>query len=152
MQLSSPDFKQGETIPDKHSYEGGNLSPALQWQDLPEGTRSLAVFCHDPDAPLISATGGYGFVHWLIYNIPVDIAGLAQGQPGYVQGQNDFGGLGYGGPQPPKGHGRHHYYFWLLALTVEPSLQEGLGLADFLEKMEPHIIGMNRLMGTYEVA
>lgn len=150
LQLTSPDFNHLEAIPAQHSFEGGNVSPALHWQDLPEGTRSLAVFCHDPDAPLISSTGNYGFAHWLLYNISPAASGLEQDCKKYAQGKNNFGGSGYGGPKPPGGHGQHHYYFWLLALDLEPSLQDGLELAEFLEKVESRVLGMNRLIGVFE--
>lgn len=151
LKLSSPDFRQGEKIPDRHSYEGGNISPALRWEGLPEGTRSVAIFCHDPDAPLVSSTGNYGFAHWLLYNIPPAAGKLDQGSKEYAQGLNNFDTLGYGGPRPPDGHGRHHYYFWLLALDLEPAIQDGMTLPDFLEKVEPHVLGMNRVMGHYEM-
>ena len=150
MNISSPDLAQGERIADKHSHDGGNVSPALQWHDVPSGTRSLAVFCHDPDAPLITTTGNYGFVHWLLYNIPPDTTHIPQGCKDYAQGLNNFNDTGYGGPKPPPGHGRHHYFFWVLALDLEPTLADGLELAAFLEKVEPHVLGMNRLMGYYE--
>ena len=151
LSLSSPDFRHGERLPERHGYDSGNVSPALRWQGLPAGTRSVALFCHDPDAPLVSHTGNYGFTHWLVYNIPPSVNKLDQGCRDYAQGNNDFGESGYGGPRPPDGHGRHHYYFWLLALDVEPAIQDGLGLADFLEKVEPHVLGMNRLMGHFEM-
>lgn len=150
MKLVSHDLAPGEPIDDKHSFDGGNVSPDLRWTNIPEGTKSLAVFCHDPDAPLISTTGNYGFVHWLIYNIPAEATHLPQGCKEYAQGVNNFDSAGYGGPKPPPGHGRHHYFFWVLALDLEPALADGLELAEFLEKVEPHVLGMNRLMAHYE--
>jgi Raf kinase inhibitor-like YbhB/YbcL family protein len=152
MKILSEDLKHGERIADKHSHDGGNVSPALRWENLPDGTRSVALFCHDPDAPLVSATGNYGFVHWLAYNIPPAATGVRQGSRDYAQGLNNFDGTGYGGPKPPPGHGRHHYFFWVLALDLEPALPDGLELAEFLEKVEPHVLGMNRLMAHYEVS
>lgn len=151
MKISSLDIDQGKRIADKHSFDGENLSPDLRWEHLPKGAKSLVVFCHDPDAPLISTPGNYGFVHWLAYNIPPEVSGLPQGCKEYAQGVNNFDSAGYGGPRPPAGHGRHHYYFWVLALDLEPTLPDGLTLADFLEKVEPHVLGMNRLMAHYEV-
>lgn len=150
MKISSHDLVQGERIADRHSFDGDNVSPDLRWSNLPEGTKSLAVFCHDPDAPLISTTGNYGFVHWLAYNIPPEVNHLPQGCKEYAQGVNNFDSSGYGGPKPPPGHGRHHYFFWVLALELEPALTDGLELAEFLEKVEPHVLGMNRLMAHYE--
>src|SRR5690606_3797931 len=121
---------------------------ALSWSHLPEGTQSLALFCHDPDAPLASP-GSYGFVHWVLYNIPASVAELPEGVQGYTSGKNDFGTTRYGGPMPPEGHGVHHYYFWLLALDRELDLPAELTLWQLLERVEPHVIGMNRLVGTY---
>lgn len=149
MRLISAVFDSGGAIPARHGREGEDVSPALSWSDAPEGTRSFAVFCHDPDAPLITRRGTYGFVHWVCYNIPASADGLEEGVCGYAEGKNDFGESGYGGPRPPEGHGPHHYFFWLLALDVEPDLPDALGLYELLEKVEPHVLGMNRLVGTY---
>ena len=152
MQLTSAAFTHGEPIPGKHTGEGEDVSPALFWRDPPEGTRSFAIFCHDPDAPRVNRRGSYGFSHWVYYNIPPETHSLKEGCQQYAQGKNDFGNSGYGGPMPPNGHGVHHYYFWILALDLEPALPDDLDLPDFLEKVEPHILGMNRLIGTYERA
>lgn len=149
MQLESSAFEAGGAIPSRHTGEGEDVSPELSWRDAREGTRSFAVFCHDPDAPLVSRRGTYGFVHWVAYNIPDSASGLEEGASGIAQGQNDFGNSGFGGPMPPEGHGTHHYFFWVLALDIEPALPDGLSLQELLEKVEPHILGMNRLVGTY---
>jgi len=150
MQVSSPAFTQRGAIPRRHTGEGEDLSPELNWSPVPEGTRSLAVFCHDPDAPLASP-GSYGFVHWLVYNLPADARSLAEDSSGEgTLGKNDFGGTAYGGPMPPEGHGPHHYYFWVLALDRDLQLDPGLTLWQFLEQVEPHVLGMNRLVGLYE--
>lgn len=148
MQLTSPAFDAGGAIARKHTGEGEDVSPALAWTDAPEGARSFAVICHDPDAPLVTP-GHYGFVHWVLYDIPGSVASLDEGVSGYTAGQNDFGNTGYGGPMPPEGHGIHHYYFWLLALDREPGIEAGLTLWALLEQVEPNLIGMNRLVGTY---
>jgi len=148
MQLTSPAFQQVAAIPKKHTGEGEDVSPALAWSAAPDGTRSFAVVCHDPDAPLVKP-GSYGFVHWVLYNIPGDAKGLAEGVKEHTAGQNDFGGEGYGGPMPPEGHGTHHYFFWVLALDRAPDLPKGLTLWQLLEKVEPSLLGMNRLVGTY---
>lgn len=149
IQLTSAAFEAGGAIPTKHTGEGEDVSPALFWNEVPEGTRSFALFCHDPDAPLVSDRGTYGFVHWVLYNVPENVHKLKEGVGDYAHGKNDFGNMGYGGPMPPPGHGTHQYYFWVLALDVEPNLQDGLELPELLEKVEPHILGMNRLVGTY---
>lgn len=152
LTLTSSAFKPGATIPAKHTGEGDDVSPAMFWSKAPQGTRSFALFCHDPDAPRVSRRGTYGFVHWLLYNMPPTVHTLAEGVSEFAKGRNDFDREGYGGPMPPVGHGLHHYYFWILALDIEPALPDGLALAEFLEKVEPHILGMNRLVGTYSRA
>lgn len=150
MQLTSAAFEPGGPIPARHTGTGENVSPALSWQDAPEGTSSFVVFCHDPDAPLVSARGTYGFVHWVLYNIPAEVTSLPEGVRDYTAGGNNFDKQGYGGPMPPEGHGKHQYYFWILALDIEPGLDPGLTLWEVLERVEPNIIGMNRLTGTFE--
>lgn len=150
MQLESAAFQHGGTIPAKHTGEGEDVSPAFTWSGAPDGTRSFAVICHDPDAPLITPGGEYGFVHWVLYDIPGSIDHLPEGVGKYTAGKNDFGNIGYNGPMPPEGHGVHHYYFWVLALKEAPGLDPGLTLWQLLERIEPAVIGMNRLIGTYK--
>jgi Raf kinase inhibitor-like YbhB/YbcL family protein len=149
MQLRSSAFGPGQAIPARHTGEGEDVSPALEWTNAPEGTRSFAVICHDPDAPLVSP-GSYGFVHWVLYNIPASVTNLPEGTGDHTNGKTDFGKQAYGGPMPPNGHGVHHYFFWILALNRELDLPPGLTLWQFLEQVESHVIGMNRLVGTYE--
>lgn len=148
MQLSSKAFEAGGSIPTEHTGEGEDASPEMEWSGVPDGTRSFALICHDPDAPLVKP-GTYGFVHWVLYGIPGSATGLPEGATDYVQGSNDFGKSGYNGPMPPTGHGTHHYFFWLLALDSEPDIEPGLTMWQLLEKIEPDVIGMNRLIGTY---
>ena len=148
--LSTPAFDAMDPIPARHTGEGEDISPALEWRDAPAGTQGFAVICHDPDAPLVTPGGNYGFVHWVLYNIPGSVTSLQEGTSEYTEGQNDFGRTGYGGPMPPNGHGLHRYYFWILALDQATDLEPGLTLWQLLEQLEPHILGMNRLVGTYE--
>lgn len=148
MQVTSSAFEQHGQIPERHSREGEDKSPPLSWSGAPEGTKGYAVICHDPDAPLIKP-GSYGFVHWVLYGLPAATTGLEEGTSQGIQGRNDFGNSGYGGPRPPSGHGLHHYYFWVLALDRDLDLAPGLELSTFLERVEPHVLGMNRLVGTY---
>ena len=150
MQLTSSAFSQGGMIPKKHTGEAEDVSPALSWTGAPDGTKAFAVVCHDPDAPLISANGTYGYVHWVLYNIPAGTTQLAEGESGFTSGKNDFGKGGYGGPMPPNGHGLHQYYFWILALNDDSPIPEGLTLWQLLAKIEPNVIGMNRLVGQYK--
>jgi Raf kinase inhibitor-like YbhB/YbcL family protein len=148
MQLVSAAFENGGAIPELHTGEGDDVSPALSWTSAPRGTKRFALLCHDPDAPLIK-TGSYGFVHWVLYNIPGSADSLEEGTADYTNGVNDLGRAAYGGPMPPEGHGTHHYFFWLMALSTETDLHPGLSMWDLLKKIEPNVIGMNRLMGTY---
>lgn len=149
MQLQSTAFAAHGMIPRRHTGEGEDVAPALSWTRLPKGTQSLALVVHDPDAPLISGNS-YGFVHWVLYNIPANVAALPGGMQGYTSGVNDFGHARYNGPMPPPGHGMHHYYFLLFALDEDLRLAAGLTMWQLLEKIGPHVIGMNRLVGTYE--
>lgn len=125
--VKSPDIAEGKTIDMKHVYNsfgctGGNLSPALSWSEPPAGTKSFAVLAHDPDAP----TGGAGFWHWLVVDIPADVrelkqaAGDASGKnlpAGARQLETDFGEKAYGGPCPPPGK-PHRYQFTVYALKI----------------------------------
>jgi Raf kinase inhibitor-like YbhB/YbcL family protein len=149
MKVTSSSFGTHKPIPTKHTGEGVDVSPPLAWVDPPDGTKGYAVICHDPDAPLCKP-GGYGFVHWVLYNIPGSVTSLPEGGGGaFTNGVTDFDQSGYGGPMPPEGHGTHHYYFWVFALDTETDLEPGLTMEALLEKIEPHVIGMNRLIGTY---
>jgi Raf kinase inhibitor-like YbhB/YbcL family protein len=149
MRLASPAFPTDGAIPTKYSAYGDNVSPPLDWTDAPEASRSFAVFVHDPDAPLVDPDGTYGFVHWVLYNIPGSVTHLDEGSTGYTVGSNQSGDAAYFGPRPPEGHGVHHYFFGLLALDAEPALSAGLTLWQLLEVVEPNVLGMNRLVGTY---
>jgi Raf kinase inhibitor-like YbhB/YbcL family protein len=127
--LTSADFKNGGAIGQKNAGNimgctGEGKSPALEWKNPPAGTKSFALMVHDPDAP----TGGSGFWHWIVYNIPADAtalpedAGNASGVnmlKGAVQGNTDMGKPGYVGPCPPPGSPKHHYNFVLYPLKVD---------------------------------
>ncbi|APX92695.1 phospholipid-binding protein [Halomonas sp. 1513] len=149
MQLESPAFDNHGKIPSQYTGESDNVSPALSWSGAPQGTKGFAVICHDPDAPLVKE-GQYGFVHWVLYNLPGSVTALEEATDKGTAGVNDRGNNGYMGPMPPEGHGLHLYYFWVLALDAELELPAGLTLAQLLEKVEPHLLGMNRLVGTYQ--
>ena len=126
--LTSSDIGNHGTIDNKFVFkgfgcEGGNVSPALSWSGAPAGTQSFALLVHDPDAP----TGGAGWWHWVVYDIPATATAIAQGAgtadgaalpTGSKQGVTDFGSAGWGGPCPPQGDAKHHYHFTLHALKV----------------------------------
>ena len=150
MQIKSDAFEQDGLIPARFTGEGEDVSPALSWTNPPQGTKAFAVVCHDPDAPLVSGGGTYGFVHWVLYNIPGNASQLEEETGLYTNGLNDFGNARYNGPMPPNGHGLHNYYFCVLALNEFMDIEPGQTMWQLLEKIEPHLIGMNRLMGRYK--
>lgn len=132
-------------IPARHSGDGEDVSPALTWTGVPDGTRSFAVVVHDPDAPLVD-----GFTHWVLYGISGDATGLPEGADGGTAGATSFGETRYNGPAPPPGHGPHHYYFWLYALDADLELEPGLDRRELLSRIEDHVIEQARVIGTYE--
>lgn len=144
LKLRSPAFDGHGPIPPRHSSDGEDVAPPLEWSGAPEGTRAFAVVVHDPDAPLVD-----GFTHWVAYGIPGDATGLSEGGAEAVAGSNSFGNRGYNGPAPPPGHGTHHYYFWVYALDDDPELEPGLDRRALLERIEGHVIEQARLVGTY---
>ena len=148
LKIESPSFDSNATIPDDHVREGRNLSPELRWSGAPAGTSSFALLVEDPDAP-----SGM-FRHWAVYDIPGDRSSLGEGEDvsAYCAGVNDFGTLRYEGPQPPKGHGVHHYHFRLAALDVQriPGLSGKPSAANVWDKAQPHLIEQAELVGTYE--
>ncbi len=150
MQLKTQAFEPDGLIPSKFTGEGVDVSPSLSWTDPPQDAKAFAVICHDPDAPLVTGDGTYGFVHWVLYNIPGDVTSIDEGIQLYTAGMNDFGQTGYNGPMPPNGHGFHRYYFWVLALKEPVELEEGLTMWQLLKRIEPQLIGMNRLVGRYK--
>jgi len=117
MHLHSAAFRDGATIPVPFTADGDNHSPPLDWSGAPAAARSFAIVCCDPDAPSGS------WYHWAVFDIPARTEQIATHlppeSPAPRQAYNDFGRLGYGGPAPPRGHGRHHYKFTIYALSVE---------------------------------
>ena len=153
MSLTSPAFEPMQAIPRRFTCEGEDISPRLEWTGVPDGTRSLALIVHDPDVPSPDAPKRI-WVHWVLYNLPPDLAHLdeamtAARQPaGSLDGKNDWGRGGYGGPCPPKG--RHRYFHTLYALDcVLPDL--GLPTKVALETaMQGHVLAQAELVGTYQ--
>jgi Raf kinase inhibitor-like YbhB/YbcL family protein len=145
LEIRSNAFEPHRAIPVRHTGDGEDVAPALEWSGVPEGTKSFAVVVHDPDAPLVD-----GFTHWVAYGIPADATGLAEGGGDVTQGVNSFGNRGYNGPMPPAGHGPHHYYFWVYALDEDLGLEPGLDRRALLERIEDHVVEQARVIGTYE--
>ncbi|HEX9463108.1 MAG TPA: YbhB/YbcL family Raf kinase inhibitor-like protein [Alphaproteobacteria bacterium] len=148
--IRSPAFENGTPIPPKYTRDGENISPPLQWRDVPAGTESLALIIEDPDAP-----SGV-FRHWAVYNIKPTQKSLAEGMNGiraeaFGCGVNDFGNARYDGPQPPQDDDAHHYHFRLLALDV-PSLDllPTAKAGDVLATARDHMIDEVELVGTFK--
>ena len=152
--VRSTAFADGQAIPRRYTGDGEDVSPPLTWTDLPDGTKELAVILDDPDAPRDQP-----WVHWVIYKIPAETAGLAEGvpklpklatPPGALQGNNSWPTIGYRGPKPPKGHGVHRYHFKLYALDKALKVRSGLTKADLLRELSGHVLAEGKLVGTYQ--
>jgi len=149
FQIKSTAFEHGGNIPKKYTCDGADVSPPLSWTAPPEGTKSLALICDDPDAPMGT------WVHWVLFGLLPNTRELPEGVPtqeilpdGSKQGTTDFGRVGYGGPCPPSG--THRYYFKLYALDMEPDLKPGATKQQLLKAIEKHILVQAELMGRYQ--
>jgi Raf kinase inhibitor-like YbhB/YbcL family protein len=148
LSLSCAAFSDGGAIPDKYTCRGEDISPPLVWGEPPAGTRSLALVIDDLD------TSGK-FTHWVVFNIPADTRGLPESVSGgsvvsgALEGKNDFGKIGYGGPCPPPGKA-HRYRFTLYALDAALSLEAGVSKGQVLDAVEGHILAQGQVIGTYQ--
>jgi Raf kinase inhibitor-like YbhB/YbcL family protein len=153
MLLTSPSFAQDGAIPSRFTCDGSNVSPALSWKDVPEGTRSLALIVSDPDAPDPQAPKTT-WTHWIVYDLPPETRGLREAIPAKglpadtLEGKNDWGKTGYGGPCPPIG--RHRYVHTLYALDVRLADLSGPTRTALLAAMEGHVLAEATLVGTYQ--
>lgn len=150
MHVYSPAFENGAAIPRAYAYCGSgarNLSPPLAWSGAPPNTRSYVLLVHDPDAPVGD------FVHWVVYDLPASVAELpegASGKGGFLEGVNDYGFKGYGGPCPPPGPA-HRYFFELYALSVPSlALPAGAKAVEVLQVMKPYLLARAELVGIYK--
>jgi Raf kinase inhibitor-like YbhB/YbcL family protein len=142
-------FKDQGMIPRKYTGEGEDISPDLQWNDPPQGTKSFALVCSDPDAP-------HGtWIHWVLYDIPEQVRSLPEKNAnvavlsnGMKHGINDFGKIGYGGPMPPPGK-PHRYFFTVYALDCVLNLPAGQSVKDVEKAMSGHILASAEIMGLY---
>ncbi len=153
LTLMSPVFENDQEIPVLYTCEGDDISPALDWREVPAGAASLALIVDDPDAPDPRAPK-MTWVHWVLYNLPASSTGLREGIPptdlpaGTLEGLNDWKRTGWGGPCPPIG--RHRYFFKLYALdTVLPDLHHPTK-SKLEAAMDGHILAQAVLMGTYQ--
>lgn len=159
MILNSPAFKHQHPIPMAYTGEGEDISPVMEWSDVPADTKSFVLICDDPDAPCL-VEKEHTFVHWLIYNIPGNVRSLPPALPAnelrltdpvsLEQGSNSFGKVGYRGPMPPVNSGLHHYVFTLYALDQELKLRPALTQSRVKKAMEGHVLAIAKVVGLYE--
>ncbi|RMF84930.1 MAG: YbhB/YbcL family Raf kinase inhibitor-like protein [Nitrospinota bacterium] len=149
LALTSPAFKPGSPIPVRYTCDGEDLSPPLQWSNVPSGTKSFALVVDDPDAPMGT------WDHWILYDIPATTTRLPAGIAATrrvpevgTHGRNSWRRLGYGGPCPPGG--THRYFFKLYALDTVLQLKPGATKKKLLRAMQGHILAQGELMGTYQ--
>jgi Raf kinase inhibitor-like YbhB/YbcL family protein len=152
--IESSAFAAGQPIPRRHTGDGEDLSPPLEWRGVPDAAGALALVVDDPDAPTNEP-----WVHWLIYKIPATCEGLPEGVPpivrppfpaGVRQGRNSWKTAGYRGPAPPRGHGVHRYFFKLYALDKALEIPEGVDKPGLVKAIDPRIIAVAEVMGTYQ--
>lgn len=150
LELTSPAFDDGGSVPERFTCDGADVSPPLEIAGVPEEAASLALVADDPDAPAGT------WVHWVLWGLPADRRELPEGVPaddevlgGARQGTNDFGSPGYGGPCPPPGDGPHRYFFRLYALREAPGLAPGATKEELLEAIDPLVVASCELMGRY---
>jgi Raf kinase inhibitor-like YbhB/YbcL family protein len=141
--LESRAFDHAHAIPKRHTCDGEDVSPPLRWANVPEAA-SLALVVDDPDAPR-----GV-FTHWVAWALDPGAGGLGEGEAAPSEGRNDFGTIGYRGPCPPPGHGRHRYVFRLYALDGDLDLGAGAGKAELERAIAGHVVTTAELVGTYE--
>lgn len=143
LSIASKAFPHNSMIPAAHTCDGADESPPLSIRDVPEEARSLALIVDDPDAPAKT------WVHWVVWNIGAETKEIPAGSvpPGALQGRNDFGRPGWGGPCPPSG--THRYFFKLYALDALLPLPPGASKAQLEEAMKGHVLGKAELIGLY---
>jgi Raf kinase inhibitor-like YbhB/YbcL family protein len=161
FELTSTALVNGAEIPVKYTGEGDDISPPLAWKGAPAGTKSFFLGCEDLDAPSAANPNPDGpFVHWLILNIPADTKDLPADVPrqekltrpaGATQGRNGFDEIGYAGPMPPKGSGRHRYVFTIHAMDRVHVPDPNVTPVEFLQILKDSILATAQLTGTYEV-
>jgi len=153
LTLRSAAFVNGGKIPSKHTCEGENIAPPLEWEGVPGHARSLVLIVDDPDAPDPKAPR-MTWVHWVLYNIPPDTAGFPEGTTsedlpsGTEKGLNDWKRTDYSGPCPPIG--RHRYFFKLYALDIVLQGMRKPTKARIEAAMKGHVIAKTELVATYE--
>jgi len=145
MKLSSPEFNDGEEIPNKIGYMEENTNPELRIEEVPDEASSLVLIMDDPDA--VEAAGKI-WDHWIMYDIDTSIGEINSGDSPGTEGRTDFRETGYNGPNPPDGE--HTYVFTLYALDTELGLPKGASKEEVEDAMEGHVIEKSELKGRYE--
>jgi Raf kinase inhibitor-like YbhB/YbcL family protein len=160
--ILSNSFKDGDYLRTDHVLSadfgfgcgGGNRSPHLKWSGAPDGTKSYAVTCYDPDAPT-----GSGFWHWVVVNIPASVTELALGAgdpkgahlpKGALMTRTDFGAAGYGGPCPPEGDHPHRYFFTVHAVGTELGVNADTSAAVIGFQLHFNTLAKAAIMGLYK--
>ncbi len=145
MIITSPSFENNGFVPTKFTCDGGDINPELLIQNVPEGTKSLALIVDDPDAP------GGTFIHWTVWNIDPKTTRIKEEStpPRAIEGKTSFDNIGYGGPCPPKGH-LHKYFFKLYALDNVLNLPAGSSKNSLESAIYGHILAQDNLIGLYQ--
>jgi Raf kinase inhibitor-like YbhB/YbcL family protein len=145
LSLTSPAFEDEARMPDRFSFDGGNVSPPLEWSGLPEDTVELVLLCEDEDVP------HEPFLHWLVTGIRPDSTGVAEGAvpAGGLEWVNGFGKVGWGGPHPPAGDEPHRYFFRLYALAEPSSVPEEPTVDRVRDSMVDSALACAVLVGLY---
>lgn len=153
MQLSSSAFTHNGNMPSQYTCDESDISPPLNWSEVPPQAKSLVLIVDDPDAP-DPAAPKRTWVHWLLYNLPTHTTGLIEGVqdlPDHTrEGMNDWQRTGYGGPCPPIG--RHRYFFKLYALDITLDLAGTPTKAELEQAMQNHVLAQATLIGMYQRA
>jgi Raf kinase inhibitor-like YbhB/YbcL family protein len=145
IMLRSSAFNDHDLLPGRFSREGGNVSPPLEWSQVPEGTEELVLLVEDPDA------GTTPFLHWLVTDISPRAGGVPEGgvPDGGREWANDFGATGWGGPHPPRRDDPHRYFFRLYALESPLALPDSPHAEDVHRALAGHEIASGTTVGTY---
>ncbi|MGW1062543.1 YbhB/YbcL family Raf kinase inhibitor-like protein [Micromonospora rubida] len=145
IMLRSTAFTDHDQLPGRFARDGGNVSPPLQWADVPGSAQELVLLVEDPDA------GREPFVHWLVTGITPDSGGVAEGvvPDGGREWPNGFGASGWGGPHPPQGEDAHRYFFRLYALDQPLELPAAPAAEELRRALDGREIASGTMVGTY---
>ncbi len=157
IRVTSSAFADGAPIPARFTSDGAKISPPLMFEAVPAGARSLALIVEDADSPTPAP-----LCHALVWNIAAEDGGFQEAaldgdamptaRSGALVGKNSFLAAGWLPPDPPTGHGPHHYAFQVFALDYVPDLPEGSGRGAFVDALRGHMVGRGLLVGIYERA